>query len=79
MLSAGVPGGLPCRIESRWPPRTTISSGSSLPRIVRITDGCVLQLLHAVNSSAETSLRPLAMASQVSWIQVAALRPWLLA
>jgi hypothetical protein len=66
-------------IESRCPPSTTISSASSLPWMVRITDGCVLQLLQAVNSSTLTSLRLRARARQWSRIHSAALRPWLLA
>ena len=30
----------PERIESRWPPSTTICSGCRAPAMVRITDGC---------------------------------------
>ena len=62
-------------IESRWPPSTTISFGSSVPWMVRITEGCPPQLPQEVNSCALTSLRPAARASHESRIQFAALVP----
>ena len=66
-------------IESRCAPSTTTSSGRSQPRMVRITDGCVLQVLQAVNSSVVTSLRPAASDCQWSRIHSADVLPWLLA
>src|SRR5688572_9774594 len=61
-------------IESRWAPSTTISFGNSAPWMVRITEDCVEQLLHA-DSSLLTSLRPLARPSQVDLIHSADVRP----
>ena len=58
-------------IESRWPPRTTISSGRSVPSMVRITEGCEPQARQLRNSSAWTSLRPAPSASHTSWIHSA--------
>ena len=66
-------------IESRCAPSTTTSSRRLVPWMVRMTDGCVEQPVHAVNSSVVTSPRPAAMARQWSRIQSADERPVALA
>jgi hypothetical protein len=67
----------PVLIESRWAPSTTISPGSSLPLIVRMTEGWVEQVLQVL-SSVLTSVRDPASVCQRERIHSAEVRPVLL-
>ena len=72
-----LPPALPL-MESRCAPSTTISFGSSVPRIVKITEGWVEHMAQANNSEA-TSLRLPASVCHVLRIHSAETLPSLLA